>query len=598
MRNFLIVFALIATNSLLAQDLVILHTNDIHNHINGLAPETEFTPLLNDHDTTLGGLSRIAGFIKAEKEKSGDKLLVVDCGDFSMGTLFQSLEYTEGFQLNLMKKMGYDYVALGNHDFDFGTNNLAKLIFLNQNHVGGIPQLLCANYIKDNDNSDSALVNKFDEGAILPYKVVEKNGFKIGIFSVLGDVASKAIPDYVNVSFKKSRSVAAKTARFLKNKENVDLVVVLSHGGVYKNKKLEWRGPDMEIGEASSDIDIIVGGHSHTALSEMIKSGNAVVVQAGSFGNNVGKLEVTFDKNRKPQFNYHLFQMNDDILADSSIQKYIDEKAVSIEKNILSGIGIKINEPLYETGFNLVKDDKEPGKSNLGPFISDAIDHYLNVCNHENVDVSIVATGLIRHNIDVGKTGKQNVNDIFNIIPLGMTKDRIPGSPLGKFYMTGHDLKKIFEVVLAIYPRVKGTYLYFTGMQLTCNPHRGLFRKISEIKIGNEEKGYKTISFSKNDKTLYCIAANRITLSFIEKMKRMSLGIVNIECKNSDGSVIQNDHSLIDIDKEKEGIQEAKEWLAILDYVRSFPDQNGNGIPDVPAIYKTEVNSITVKKVK
>jgi 5'-nucleotidase / UDP-sugar diphosphatase len=595
-RNLLIVFALIATNSLLAQDLVIVHTNDIHNHINGLAPETEYTPLVNDRDTTLGGLSRIAGFIGAEKEKNGNKLLVVDGGDFSMGTIFQSLEYTEGFQLNLMKRMGYDFIALGNHDFDFGTDKLAKLISLNQNLSEGIPQLLCANYTKANDNSDLALVNKFNEGAILSYKILDKNGFRIGIFSVLGDVASKAIPNYVNVSFKKTRFVAGETARYLKHKMNVDLVVVLSHGGVYKNRKGEWHGPDIEIGETSPDIDIIIGGHSHTALPEIIKSGNAVVVQAGSFGNNVGKLEVTFDKNRKPQFKYQLVPMNDDIIADTSIQKYIDEKSVAIENNFLDGLGIKMNEPLFETGFNLVKDDKEPGKSNLGPFIVDAVDHYLNVSNHENVDVSIVATGIIRHNIDLGKAGKQNVNDIFNVVPLGITEDKIPGSPLGKFYLTGHDIKKLFEVILVLYPRVRGTYLYFTGMQLTCNPDKGLFRKISDIKIGNEKNGFKTVSFSKKDKTLYCIAANRITLSFIEKMKRMSLGMVDIVCKNRDGSVIEKDNFLIDIDKEKEGIQEAKEWLAILDYVRTFSDTNGNGIPDIPVSYKTKSNQITEKK--
>jgi len=595
MRKILILFAFFATNALLAQDLVILHTNDIHDHVNGLAPEMEYTPLINDDDPTSGGLSRIAGFIKTEKEKYGDKLIVADAGDFLMGTLFQTLENEVGFELNLMKRMGYEFVAFGNHEFDYGPNAFAKIISLNQN-LGGIPQLLNANYMKANDGSDSDLVKKFDEGIILPYKIIEKNGFKIGVFSVLGKDADEAIPGYINVEFEKINKVASKTARLLKQKEKVDLVVVLSHSGVVKNKKGEWTGEDVEMGEASPDIDIIIGGHTHTTLPEVVRAGNAVVVQTGCNGYNVGKVEVTFDENKKPHVKYQLVPMNDQIIADTSIQKYIDEMAIVVEKNILSGLGIKLYEPLFETGFNLVMDDKKPEISNLGPFVADALDHFLNNIIHENIDLTIVATGVIRHNIEMGKTGKQNINDIFNIMPLGMTEEKIPGSPLGKIYISGNEIKKVFELILTVYPKMVDYYLYFNGMQLTYNPDKGLFKKISDIKIGNETKGYKTVSFSKKDKTLYCIAANKYILSFIAKLKKMSFGIVSVVGKNSDGSVIQNENFLIDIDKDKEGIQEAKEWLALLDYIKSFPDLDGNGISDVPETYKTKLNQVIVKK--
>lgn len=105
-----------------AQDLVILHTNDLHSHLNGLSPEAEYTPLEKDNDVTLGGFSRIAGYIEQQKANYKQKLLVLDAGDFLMGTLFQQIELEKGFQLNLMHKMGYDVVAIGNHEFDFGPN--------------------------------------------------------------------------------------------------------------------------------------------------------------------------------------------------------------------------------------------------------------------------------------------------------------------------------------------------------------------------------------------------------------------------------------------------------------------------------------------
>jgi 5'-nucleotidase/UDP-sugar diphosphatase len=196
----------------------------------------------------------------------------------------------------------------------------------------------------------------------------------------------------------------------------------------------------------------------------------------------------------------------------------------------------------------------------------------------------------------LGKTGKQNISDIFNIMPLGMTEEKIPGSPLGKIYISGHELKKILELILTIYPKMEDYYLYMSGIHLTYTPDKGIFNKISEITIGNDEKGYKKMSFSKKDKTLYCLAANKYILSFLGAIKKMSFGIVNVVAKDKEGKIIKNDKFLVDLDKEKEGVQEAKEWLAILDYVRSFPDLNGNGIPDMPEVYRTKLNSITTIK--
>jgi len=595
MKKLIFLLALSMANYVMAQDVVILHTNDMHSHINGLAPETEYTPLIADNDPTLGGFSRIAGFIKGEKEKYGDKLLVVDAGDFLMGTLFQTLETETGFQLNLMKKMGYEYVALGNHEFDFGANTLASIISNNQK-LGKIPQLLNANYVNAKDGSDAELVKKFGDGTILPYSVIAKNGHNIGIFALMGLDADEAIAGYNNVTFDKLKKVAKKTAGYLKQVEKVDLVVVLSHSGVTKTKKGTWEGEDFELGKAVPEIDVIISGHTHSYLPQLVKAGNAVVVQTGSMGSNVGKVEISFVQNSNPIVEYKLVPMDDKIAGDESIQKLIDEKTSFIDRTLLADLEIKSQQHLFETSFELTMDDKKPEPSNLGPFVADAVYDLLNKQNKENVDISIVATGVIRHDINVGKTGMQNINDIFNIMPLGMGEGKIPGSPLGKIYITGNELKKVFELILTVYHSKVDYYLYFTGMNINYNPDKGLFKKISEISVGTDELGYRKVSFSKKDKTLYSIAANKYILSFIGALKKMSFGVVNVVGKNADGSVIENNNFLIDLDKQKDGIQEAKEWLALLSFVNSFPDVNGNNIPDVPAIYKTKVNQIMVVK--
>ena len=110
----------IMLNAQESKRLTILHTNDFHSHLQGFAPESKYTPGVPDNDPTLGGFSRIAALIAAVKAENPGGHMVLDAGDCLMGTLFHALEPETGFQLPLMKEAGYDVVAVGNHDFDFG----------------------------------------------------------------------------------------------------------------------------------------------------------------------------------------------------------------------------------------------------------------------------------------------------------------------------------------------------------------------------------------------------------------------------------------------------------------------------------------------
>jgi 5'-nucleotidase / UDP-sugar diphosphatase len=589
--SFLLVFLLVV-NSLLAQDLVILHTNDLHSHILGHAPEAEYTPLIKDNDPTMGGFSRIAGFINSEKEKNADKLMVVDAGDFMMGTLFQSLETDNCFELNLMKKIGYDFVALGNHEFDFGPKALARMVSRSKAN-GEIPQLLCANFEKSKNVKEMA--GLFDDGTILPYSIIQKNGYKIGVFGLMGSSANRIINSYHDVAFSNARKVAKKTAMYLKREVKVDLVIVLSHGGVEKDKNGNWVGEDIELGKASPDIDIIIGAHTHTYLPKAIKAGNAIIVQTGSYGSYVGKLEVTFNKERKPSVLYTLVPMDDKMDADAVIQQIIEDKYPTIEKGALKSLGVKFDEPIFETSFDLKMDRRDPLESNLGLLISDAIYNYLNKTLDQNVDFCMYATSAVRHNVEKGNTGKQNISDIFNLMPLGQGKDDIPGFSMGKIYINGRELKTILELMLAIYPSRSNYSISYGGLKIKYDQGKGLFRKIFEIEVGDEQKGFRKVSFSKKDKTLYCLGASTKVLNLTAKLRKKSFGMINVKPKNADGSVINDRNWLIDTDENKKGIQEAKEWFALYDFFSKMPDTNGNGIPDVPQHYKIMDNPIGVK---
>jgi 5'-nucleotidase len=584
MKIFLPLILFMLSGFVHAQDLVILHTNDLHSHLNGLSPEAEYTPFEDDNDVTLGGFSRIAGYIAQQKSSNDKKLLVLDAGDFLMGTLFQQIELQKSFQLNLMQKMGYDVVAIGNHEFDFGPDSLATII--NKSKLNGaIPELVCSNYSASKNKHD--LLNElFINKTILPYKIIEKNGYRIGIFSIMGNDAMESIPEYQKVKFENPIKAARKTARLLKKDKNVDLVIALSHSGVVYNKNGHIEGEDIKLGKAVSDIDLIISGHSHSTLAVPVQAGNSLVVQTGTKGQYVGHIEINFDSMRKPLFQYKLVEMNDKIKASKEIQQIIDSNVSLINQKILTDIGVDYYEIVAETSFDLVLNEKLPLESNLAPFVADALYHQLNNASDIGSDVVMVASGVIRNNIKKGTNGYQNINDIFNIMPLGMGENNVPGTPLAKVYVNGRELKNVMELILSVKNTLPHYFVHFSGMQIKADLNKKPFKKIEEISIGNSISGYTPIDISPKSNQLISVTSNTYMVSFIGKLKKMSLGLVNVVPKKQDGVAGYGTDFLIDIDSEKEGIQEAKEWLAIYSYIKSFNDLNNNGIPDIPYKYK------------
>ncbi len=567
-----------------AQDLVILHTNDLHSHLNGLSPEAEYTPLEKDNDVTLGGFSRIAGYIEQQKANYKQKLLVLDAGDFLMGTLFQQIELEKGFQLNLMHKMGYDVVAIGNHEFDFGPESLAAIINKSKNN-GAIPELVCSNYLVS--KNEHVFFNElFINQTILPYKVVEKNGYRIGIFSVMGIDAMESIPAYHKVKFGNPIQAARKTARLLKKDEAVDIVIALSHSGVVYGKNGHIEGEDVKMGKAVPDIDLIISGHSHSTLAVPVQAGNSLVVQTGTMGQNAGHIEINFDNNRRPLFQYKLVEMNDNIKASKDIQQIIDSKVSLINQHVLNNVGVGYYDIVAETSFDLVLNERKPFESNLAPFVADAMYYQMNNASDIGSDVVMVASGVIRNDIKKGTNGFLNINDIFNIMPLGVGNNNVQGNPLAKVYVTGHELKNVMELILSVRNSLPHYFVNFSGMQIKADLSKRPFKKIVEISIGNGLSGYTPIDISRKSTQLVSVTSNTYMVSFIGKLKKMSLGLVNVVPKKPDGTIGNDADFLIDLDSKKEGIQEAKEWLAIYSYIKSFSDLNNNDIPDIPHKYK------------
>jgi len=586
--NFLhAILILISFQSIFGQELTILHSNDLHSKLTGTGPEFDYSPLIVNNDKTVGGFARLATIYKQEKKMFPEGTLILDAGDFLMGSLFHAAEEENGFQTNLMQKMGYDFITLGNHEFDFGPQTLAKII-KTASQKGDIPQILASNleFSKKSDK-DNELQQLFSDGVIQPYSVINKNGLKIGIFGLMGTDAASVAPASKPVTFSNPAKKARKMARYLKHKENVDIVILLSHSGIgYDNKNKRYFGEDIELAKKAPEIDIIIGAHTHTRTVEFIKTGKTYIVQTCSYGAEVGKIDFSFANGKISNFKFKLLPVNDQIEGDLEVYRQIEDIKKHIDQKFLSEVGLNYKQIGGKTSFDLTIDYSDLKNSNLGPFIADASHFYLNSTRNKT-DFCLVASGTIRENLVAGESGIITVPDVFRVMSLGKGSDKMPGYPLTKVYLTGHEIKKLMEALVMSGKKGGDGFVYFSGIKIWIDSGKGLMRKVQKVEINENE-----ISFSKKDQTLYSVAANIYLVSFMDRLKKLSFGLLKVVPKDENGKPVTdfNNH-LVDIDTEKKGVQEAKEWIALIEYIKSF-DKNGDGVPTIPARYKQGNNPV------
>lgn len=578
---FLATFALFSQNN--SGKLILLHTNDMHSNLTGFSPEIEYSPCITKDDNTLAGFSRIAAIIQSERKKNPENLLVVDAGDFLMGTFFHIFEEETGFQLPLMRQMGYDVVALGNHEFDFGPATLTKIINSGLQN-GEIPSLVLANveFDKKSDKDDS-FADLYNIGIVKKYQIIEKGGLRIGIFGLNGDDAKQVAPNAAPLEITNRIKTAKQIVKILEKDEKVDLIICLSHSGVGIDKNGAWTGEDVELAKKVKGIDIIVSGHTHTVINDPIWIGETPIIQTGSQGKNIGRFEINVNDGKITSAKYNLIAVDDDIYGDCNIHKDIAGQIKLVDEELLKPMGLGYYKPLAETDYELFCDEYGVlDSSNLGPLIADALYYYVNTESGESTDVTLIAAGVIRDKFRPGNKGVQTVSDVFRIVSLGEGEDGIPGYPLAKVYLTGRELKNVIELLL-VAPKMKPSYYcFFSGIEVEYDSGKGLLKKIKSIKIGGNE-----IDLSKKNQTLYSLTANSYMLEFVGEIRGMTLGLVKVKPKNQQGVEIENNKTTwIDFDKDKDGIQEGKEWMAVVKYLETFEDTDGNKIPNFPDKYR------------
>lgn len=260
--------------------LTILHTNDVHSYID---------PFPADHpkNPNMGGVVRRAALIESIR-KENPNVLLLDAGDIFQGTPYFNY-YGGALEFKLMSMMQYDASTIGNHDFDNGVAGL----YAQMPHAKF--ELLSANY----DFKNTLL-----DGFVKPYKIFDKNGIKVGVFGLgiaLEGLVDKAL--YKETVYNNPVEAAQDMIRILKKEQHCDVVICLSHLG-YTYKDEPNKICDLKLAELTQDIDLIIGGHTHTFLDKptVVKNlaGKEVLVnQVGCYGINLGRIDFYLDNNKQ-----------------------------------------------------------------------------------------------------------------------------------------------------------------------------------------------------------------------------------------------------------------------------------------------------------
>lgn len=555
----------------------IVFTHDTHSHLN------TFTTMVDGLETELGGFARMNTLIEAQRAQNPDTL-VIDGGDFSMGTLIQTVFETQAAELRMLGHLGCDVTTLGNHEFDYRSKGLANMLTSAQASGDAVPAMVVCNVDWDTMEAEGLtegqqrLKDAFAAYGVSDYTVLEKGDVDIAVVGVFGKDALACAPT-CELKFEDPIEAVKQTVADIKANEDVDMIVCVSHSGTWED---ESKSEDELLAKAVPDLDLILSGHTHTELEKPIQHGSTYVVSCGEYGKNLGELTLTQQADgRWAMSAYELIPITSDIAVHTATQQTIDSFMDTVDTDYLARFGYTKDQVLAENDivFSTQKDlENIHEEHNLGDIIADAYVYAVeNAADYDGVpvDLAVVPSGTVR---DTYARGDITVEQVFNSFSLGIGADGVPGYPLISVYLTGREIRTAAEIDASVSDFMTTARLYCSGLNFTYNPHRLLLNRVTDVCL--EDDGQRV---ALEDDKLYRIVADLYSGQMLSAVTDMSYGILAIVPKYADGTPITDFEDVIIT----ENGRELKAWDSIARYMASFADTDGDGIANVPAYYST-----------
>ncbi len=583
----------------------ILHTNDLHSNLIGMAPSSDYSPATLNDDATRGGFERLATLItrrRAARAALGP-VLVLDAGDYSMGTAFAGATRETGCELQLLAMVGCDATTFGNHDFDLGPDGTARSIGAAAS-AGRLPPVVASNTnFPGTDPSLTGLQRHARDGLIRRTLVIERGGRRFGILGLLGKEAQIYTGGAGAVTFGDPVEAAKAAVAHLREVEKVDVVIALSHGGVERGADGIYRdGDDVRLPKAVPGIDVVIGAHSHTALAEpIIVNGRTPVVQTGKYGENLGELVITLEDERLTVESYRLHAVDDSIPGNAAIGEAIAGFKEAVTRVVFASRGYSVDQPLAVVPQDIMNTFSDIAASTI----------LANLCTDAfraatGADIGFSVNGMMRSGLTRGKRGVQTVYDVFAVAPLGAgVVDPTPGSTLVTGWFTGAELKALLEFFLVDNPAHPGEFFpRASGLRFRYDPTRPRLDVVTAVELGDLDRSYRAIDITGADAKLYSLTCPLMLGLIIVAIPNYTKGRLALVPKNRAGERLASqvaaledprrgtpdllappgsiDRASLDTETRQGVLQEIKEWQAIMDHLRRLPVATPGHLPMVP----------------
>ena len=559
-------------------DVMFLH--DTHSHLN------EFATVEDEKTQVLGGFAKIKTLINEQKEDNPDTLLL-DAGDFSMGTLIQVMYEEEASEIRMLGELGMDVTTLGNHEFDYKAKGLANML---KNAVASgdrLPAMVVCNVdwksmeAEGLTEDQKLLKEAFEKYGVKDYIVLDKNGVKIAVTGIFGEDCLDCVPN-CPLQFKNPVDALKETVATIKEKENVDMIVCVSHSGTWSD---EDKSEDEILAKNVPEVDLIISGHTHTKLEKPIKHGDTYIVSAGEYGKHLGSFSMEQKKDGRWEMDdYELILVDKNVKADEATQAKVNSFMENVDSKYLEQFGYTADQVLCTNDIEFATSGDVGSKHtemNLGSIMADAYTYSVakfDTTDTRPVDVAVVPAGVIR---DTYAKGNVTTENVFNSFSLGIGKDGIPGYPLISIYLTGAELKIAAEIDSSISDFMSSARLYTDGLYWNYNPNRMILNKVTDVYLCdvNEER------VEIEDDKLYRVVTDFYTSQMLGGVTDLSYGLLSVVPKFADGTPVENYEDAVIMTGEG---KELKAWAAIAEYMSSFEDTDGDGIGNVPQKYATK----------
>lgn len=538
------------------KQVTVLFTHDLHSH---------FLPSAAEDGGEYGGYARLMTVIREQKELYPDAILV-DAGDFSMGSLFQTAYATSALELRIMGAMGYDATTFGNHEFDYLPQGLASMLNVAAGCGEPVPAIVDANYLPPREGENGygedakAVWAAMEAYGVQDYILLERGGVPFVIFGLVGYDSEDCAPNSGMIledpAAAAQRVVEEATAACVAEYGMEPVVIALSHGGTSGGE-----GEDYELAQKVEGIHLIISGHTHTKLMPAIEvpQKETAIFSAAEYGKYLGVIQMEYTPGGTAVLKeYTLIEIDETVEEDPEIAALVEEYKAEVEENYLSNYGMSFDQVLTHNVYEF--DDVDavydyPHESTLGNVFSDAYKWAVEQATGKTVDMAVTASGVIRESIPKGDV---RVCDIFNAASLGVGTE----GELIAIYVTGADLKNAMEVDASVYPLMHSAQLFMSGVEYSYNTSRMIFNKVDHAMLRRNDGTLEEIE----DEKLYRIVAGMYMGQMLGSVEETSMGLLTITPRDAQGNPIAVSELRNYVVHDANG-NPVKEWYAIASYL-------------------------------